>query len=575
MKNYLLGLFALLFLSPVHDFKGKLNFEGESKILPDTLQIFCQELLGRPTANSITINACANKSLNVYYEYGLDSTNYTNQTTAITTLDSIPFNVKLSGLTANTKYYYRMRYRLAGGSTYLARYSHFFHTQRPVGSTFKFAIEADPHLDTNSNPMVYAVTLRNILAAAPDFLIDLGDTFMSEKLVTQNPVTIRDRHLLLRSYFDSACHSVPLFLVLGNHEGELGWLYDSTNASSLPVWAANFRMKYFQNPVPDTTFYTGNTVSEPLVGLRQNYYSFQWGNVLIIVLDPYWYTKSKPGWGWTLGSTQYNWFKNLVTTSTAKFKFVFCHQLVGGNGTDGRGGTEFAHLFENGGRNADSTWGFDTYRTGWGGKPIHQLMVENRVNAYFHGHDHFFGFQTKDNVIYQEVPQPSLKNYTSNPAAGWGYVNGVLLPNRGYLLMSVSPKNVRVDYVRTYLPSEENSTRHNGDISYSYTIDSSGTITNVSDLSTQPEKYSLNQNYPNPFNPETNIKYSIPKGNNVQLKVYDIMGREVISLVNEYQQAGTYTVSFNADKLSLSSGIYFYKIQTGEFTKSMKMILLK
>ena len=141
--------------------------------------------------------------------------------------------------------------------------------------------------------------------------------------------------------------------------------------------------------------------------------------------------------------------------------------------------------------------------------------------------------------------------------------------------MSVSPKNVRVDYVRTYLPSEENSTRHNGDISYSYTIDSSGTITNVSDLSTQPEKYSLNQNYPNPFNPETNIKYSIPKGNNVQLKVYDIMGREVISLVNEYQQAGTYTVSFNADKLSLSSGIYFYKIQTGEFTKSMKMILLK
>ena len=97
----------------------------------------------------------------------------------------------------------------------------------------------------------------------------------------------------------------------------------------------------------------------------------------------------------------------------------------------------------------------------------------------------------------------------------------------------------------------------------------------MSDLSTQPEKYSLNQNYPNPFNPETNIKYSIPKGNNVQLKVYDIMGREVISLVNEYQQAGTYTVSFNADKLSLSSGIYFYKIQTGEFTKSMKMILLK
>ncbi|MFZ4592423.1 MAG: metallophosphoesterase, partial [Ignavibacteria bacterium] len=526
MKNYFIVLVTLLFLTPA-------RFQDvDDDVLISNLKVttdstfFCQELLGRPTLSSITINACANKNVDMYYEYGTDSVNYPNQTSMQSCLDSIPSVFTLTNLNANTKYFYRMKYRDTGTSTFITRSIHSFRTPRPSGSTYTFAIEADPHLDTNSNPAVYALTLQNIAAKKPDFLVDLGDTFMSEKLLVKTPVTIRDRHLLLRSYFDLICHSIPLYLALGNHEGELGWLIDSTS-TCLPVVTTNMRKTYYPNPEPNS-YYSGDTIPENYVGLRQNYYSFQWGNALIVVLDPYWYTKSKPGWGWTLGAAQYNWFKKVLTTSTAKFKFVFSHNLVGGNGTDARGGTEVASFFENGGYNLDSTWGFGTYRPGWQ-KSLHTLMVENKA-TFFHGHDHFFGFQMKDGVIYQEVPQPSSKSYTQMSSTAYGYLNGVFIPSRGYLSVTVSNTSAKVEYIRTYLPSEENATRHNGDVSYSYTIDTSGSVVSVNQISSTPEKFSLNQNYPNPFNPETRIKYSIENGTNVQLKVYDLLGREISTL---------------------------------------------
>jgi hypothetical protein len=97
-------------------------------------------------------------------------------------------------------------------------------------------------------------------------------------------------------------------------------------------------------------------------------------------------------------------------------------------------------------------------------------MMENQVSAYFHGHDHFFGYQQKDGIVYQEVPQPSLRSFTSIQATQYGYVNGVFIPNRGYLAVTVTDSNATVEYVRTYLPSEETSGRHNGDVSYTYSI---------------------------------------------------------------------------------------------------------
>ncbi len=89
----------------------------------------------------------------------------------------------------------------------------------------------------------------------------------------------------------------------------------------------------------------------------------------------------------------------------------------------------------------------------------------------------------------------------------------------------------------------------------------------------KPLALSLEQNYPNPFNPVTTIKYQIPELSFVILKVYDVLGREVVTLVNEEKQTGSYEVEFDAT--SLSSGIYFYRLQAGSFVETKKMVLIK
>ncbi len=85
--------------------------------------------------------------------------------------------------------------------------------------------------------------------------------------------------------------------------------------------------------------------------------------------------------------------------------------------------------------------------------------------------------------------------------------------------------------------------------------------------------YELSQNYPNPFNPITNIRYSIPKDGLVIIKIYDILGREVKKLVNEFKYTGSYIISF--DGTGFSSGIYFYRLESGNFVQVKRMIILK
>lgn len=100
-----------------------------------------------------------------------------------------------------------------------------------------------------------------------------------------------------------------------------------------------------------------------------------------------------------------------------------------------------------------------------------------------------------------------------------------------------------------------------------------GHTTAVKNVNALPVEFTLNQNYPNPFNPSTTITFSLPHSANTSLKVFDMLGREVATLVNEYTTSGTHEVQFNAT--NVSSGVYFYKLTSGDFTQIKKMTLVK
>jgi len=88
-----------------------------------------------------------------------------------------------------------------------------------------------------------------------------------------------------------------------------------------------------------------------------------------------------------------------------------------------------------------------------------------------------------------------------------------------------------------------------------------------------PHEFSISQNFPNPFNPNTTIRYSLPKAGNVKLTVYDAIGCKVATIVNEYKPAGNYSINFNAS--NLASGIYLYRLESGNYNDAKKLIILK
>jgi hypothetical protein len=100
--------------------------------------------------------------------------------------------------------------------------------------------------------------------------------------------------------------------------------------------------------------------------------------------------------------------------------------------------------------------------------PIHQLFVKTGVSAFFFGHDHIYAHQELDGVVYQSTPNPADPTYTAfNDGA---YRSGNVLPNSGHLLVTVGPQEARVDYVRSFLPANENAGQRHGEIAASYRI---------------------------------------------------------------------------------------------------------
>ena len=455
-----------------------------------------RELLGRVEDCSATLRLYSLLALDAFVEYGPAPGLYTHRTAhCLLHPAQEPLDLLLSGLEPDRRYYYRLRYRRAGDGAYEAGAEHTFHTQRSRGSTFVFAVQADEHLQgmyklpaNEKRKQLYKRTLANMGDVVPDLFLSMGDFANTEFFCGRDAFDYeeaKDRYLLERRYIDLVGCSACFYLVLGNHEGEQGWRYALHDDSWSNKAAAYMRAReaVIPNPFPDG-FYAGNEDFFPEVSLREDYYAWEWGDALFVVLDPFPYTLIKPGqvkdgWAWTLGKQQYDWLYEVLHTSTTKWKFVFMHHMTTTVEFSyqchyyGRGGIEVVKhkvagqpTFEWGGEDEEGHLIFDQKRLGWTHGPVHDLLRNEGVNIVFHGHDHFFAKQDLDGIVYQECPRPSDDKYEYGFKKSGMYKYGDLLSNAGHLQVTVSPDSVKVEYVRAYLPGDG----QNGEIAYSYIL---------------------------------------------------------------------------------------------------------
>jgi hypothetical protein len=420
--------------------------------------LIANEIFGRPTDTSITVNVVPAIAMEIYYEYGTVPGAYTARTEPQAAEAGAPLETLFVGLQANTRYYYRILTNGAAGA------EHTFITQRAPGSTFTYDLQGDSHperVGKEFNADLYTRTLQSVAADKPDFYLTIGDDFSVDQLKSVNAETVRALYIHQRQWLGQV--GAPVFLVNGNHEqASLANLDGMPN--NVAVWAQTARNTYFPQPAPDS-FYTGDTQPVEFIGQLRDYYAFTWGDALFVVIDPYWHSTqtvdntfgsdhtskgNRDLWNVTLGDAQYQWFRKILESSTAKYKFVFTHHVLG----TGRGGIELANSYE---------WGnaanLAAHRPGWD-KTIQQIMADTHVTIFFQGHDHIFVHQELDGVIYQTLPEPADPNYALLNSDY--YQSGDKLPNSGHIRVTVSPDGVTVDYVRSYLakPDELAFTYH-------------------------------------------------------------------------------------------------------------------
>jgi hypothetical protein len=500
------------------------------------------------------------QNVEYYLEYGTQAGNYNLQTNLFTNSKNTPDEIELKNLIPNKRYYYRMKYRLVGIPNYTTSPEYSFHTQRAPGSTFTFTIEADEHLyDKKGIKSMYEITLANQAADNPDFMLSLGDIFGDD----HRPFSITSGaldtlHKDYRPFLGKICHSIPFYVCLGNHEGENDYYYSFNAPNNLSIWATQWRKFYYPNPYPNN-FYSGNVTNEPYgIGYPENYYAWTWGDALFVVLDVYrdqCDTTDKPkNWDWTLGLPQYNWLKNTLERSTSKYKFVFAHHIRG----QGRGGITNAKLFEWGGYEQNGVNYTFPFKRPAMAKPIHQLFVDNGVNIFFQGHDHVFAHEVMDGVTYQAVPMPSDSTYTIGMLANADAYVSDTLEGTGHIRVTVSPSNVKTDFVRAYLPADTISGLHkNREVAFSYTV--GNLSTGFQDL----EEDDFLKIYPNPANTQLIINYTNNNSyQSAKIKLYNIMGQPIL-----------HTQSNIINVRNISDGIYFLHIDSGKKQVVRKIII--
>ena len=444
-------------------------------------------ILGRPTNSSIAVSLMSNESISATIEFGINGKTFAGKSSTLQLSPNTPSVFELKNLKANTKYFYRIRFKGSGTATTSLSKVYSFQTQRIAGNNFSFSLHGDTHPERAGkmfNSELYYVTMGNVAAQNNDFHILLGDDFSIDPLIGKGQATkanVEKIYRTQRDWLGVIGATTPVFLVNGNHEQGAQYLLDGS-LTNPAILAGNARNLYYPLPAPDN-FYSGDQLNVPGVGLLRDYYSWTWGDAQFITLDPYWHSKyavdnvagvdqaavnkganngkTKDLWQVGIGDDQYAWFKKTLETSKAKYIFVFAHHVMG----TGRGAVEVSNDYEWGGRDPKGTTTFKEQRPNWE-LPIHDLMVKHKVSIFFQGHDHIFVTQERDGLIYQSMPNPADDTFSMFNSDA--YKSGTKAANSGHVRVSVSTQEAKVEY---FLAARSKDTiRKNMELAHSYSL---------------------------------------------------------------------------------------------------------
>ena len=447
---------------------------GGSRVAAEGPRLWFPPMVGGVTGTAARLFCMGPTALRAYYKWG------TTLGGPYPNIGGLAFsggpNIKLNdfalGLTAGTQYYYALVYD-APDSTGPRETTGSFRTAPNVRTPYTFCSIGDTHVNqdqlttTDVNALsLLDVALANVQADSPDFLMLLGDDIHTEMYTQGDSESEADslwRHIAMRSRFAEVCRNIPIVFVLGNHEGEQYWR--EVLGQSLPTWALTNRKKIIPNyPAAINTRGVDH----------ENIFTFVWGDVRHIVLDPFAFTAVQPHslggitgsgdpWDWTLGLEQYQFLEATLAANTSNHIMVWMHHKAGGLTTYGRGGAEAAHTHEWGGKELLGDDGWASHRdvaAGWT-KPPHELLVDAKdagANViHVQGHDHVYQHDTVDDIEYVVCPRPNSKNYNSGFQTGAGIASGTVINNSGHLRWEVTADRVTCTYVRSCLWADENS----------------------------------------------------------------------------------------------------------------------
>lgn len=566
-----------------------------------------KELLCRPRPTSVEVNVIPHVAAEGRVEWGTDGITFPSSTANTVIPGQTAHQFLIDGLSPDTRYYYRLQVRPAGSGAYQPGPVRSFVSLPVAGQQARICVTSDIHvtnqlsLGLDTQMALLEETLTTMPAYLPDpyhLWMDLGDLVVvrAQRVVFDEEET-EQRYRSAREYVEEAAHSLPFVFVRGNHEEVNGWDDDGTPNTSA-MWSGNMLLKYFPPPLPDS-FYSGNSVPYPNLGLPGDYFAFDVGNLRLRALDPYLFSQARPhnghgetggslnGWDWTLGQQQYDWLTADLAANPSTFSLLAIHHLTScytGQGQYyGRGGTEIVKYavdgrpsFEWGGEDSTGAHVLSTKRSGFSSGAPHDLLVAGGNQVVIKGHDHFHARQSLDGMVYVTMAKPDATEEQTGNLWGWRYFSfyyepgAVLLENSGFYSIVVNDSSATYSYVQTY-PSAGSGT-----VRDLFTATVGATSADLNGPGSVAQTW-IETVRPNPAR-SPDIRWQLGRAGTVNLSIYDAAGRLVRELVTGPSSAGVHETGWDGrDRhgARVASGVYFAKLQAGGRLDAVKMVILR